>query len=459
MKYFKKQMMRSISRILIAVILSGFIHFSPATGQMLIDGVVAVVGDYNILQSEIEQQSLQIRASGFSSSEVRCKVLEQFLQEKLLLDQAKIDSIEIPESNVESELEQRLQYFIRQFESKEELEAYFHKTTLEIKQDFRENIRNQMLAQKMQMEITSKITITPSEVKAFYNSMIKDSIPTINAQVEIAQIVSYPPLGDQATFEVREKLLELRKRIMEGESFGTLAILYSEDASAVNEGEIGFSSKTELDPEYAKAAFSLKTGQVSKIVESQFGFHLIQLIERKDDRVNTRHILIKPKISAESKKKATARLDSILLLVRADSLSFEDAAQRFSQDKKSRLNYGMVVNPMTSSSLFELNEMETRDYLVIRDLKVGEISRAYESTDENNKIIYKVVKLKSRTDPHKANLKQDYVLLQNMALAEKKKDIVKKWFQDKLTDTYIHIDPRYVSCEFMKDGWLITSAQ
>ena len=260
--------MRSITRIFIAAVLSGFIHFSSATGQVLIDGVVAVVGDYNILQSEIEQQSLQIRASGFSSSEVRCKVLEQFLQEKLLLDQAKIDSIEIPESNVESELEQRLQYFIRQFESKEELEAYFHKTTLEIKQDFRENIRNQMLSQKMQMEITSKITITPSEVKEFYNSMIKDSIPTINAQVEIAQIVSYPPLGDQATFEVREKLLELRKRIMEGESFGTLAILYSEDASAANEGEIGFSSKTELDPEYAKAAFSLKTGQVSKIVES-----------------------------------------------------------------------------------------------------------------------------------------------------------------------------------------------
>jgi peptidyl-prolyl cis-trans isomerase SurA len=241
---------------------------------------------------------------------------------------------------------------------------------------------------------------------------------------------------------------------MDGESFETLAILYSEDpGSASNGGEIGYMAKAELDPEYAKAAFSLKVGQVSKIVESQFGFHIIQLIDRKEDRVNTRHILIKPMVTAESRRKAVSRLDSVLNLVRADSLTFEAAAIRYSQDKKSRLNHGMVVNPNTNSSTFELSQMDTKDYLTIRDMKVDEISRPYESTDENKKVIYKTVKLKSRTDPHKANMKQDYVLLQTMALAQKRNTIVQKWIDDKLTDTFIHVDPRYQKCAFMKGGW------
>ncbi len=446
-------MMKSFKNVFLLFILSGFLILSPASGQMLIDGIVAVVGDYTILQSEIEQEYVQYRSQGYNSGDLKCLMIEQLLQDRLLLDQAKIDSIEITESSVEGELNKRLQYFIRQFGSKEELEAYFHKTALEIKEDFRESIRNQLLAQKMQFEITSKISITPSEVKAFFNSIPKDSIPNIDAMVEIEQIVAYPPLGDEVIFQVREKLLELRKRIMDGEDFGTLAILYSEDASASNEGEIGYMSKAELDPEYAKAAYSLKPGQVSKIVESQFGFHIIQLIDRKDDRVNTRHILIKPIIPAESRKTAIERLDSILMLVHADSISFETAAQRFSQDKKSRMNFGLVINQSSNSSLFEINELDPKDYLLIRDMNVGEISRPYESIDENKKTLYKIVKLKSRTDPHRANLKQDYVLLQNLALADKRTKIISKWVQDKQSDTYIHIDSRYSDCNFIKNGW------
>ena len=444
--------MKSNIRILKLSILSSFICIS-SWSQMLIDGVVAVVGENTILQSEIEQQALQSRNTGLTSSELRCAILEQFLQEKLLLDQAKIDSIVITDSDVESKLDQNMQFFIRQFGSKEALEAQYGRSVLQIKEDFRESIRNQILSQKMQYELTNNISITPSEVRAFFNNLPKDSIPFIDILVEVEQIVAYPPLGDQAIFNVREKLLDLRKRILDGEDFGTLAILYSEDGSASNEGEIGFMGKTELDPEYAKAAFSLKVGQVSKIVESEYGFHLIQLIDRRDDRVNTRHILIKPIVTAESKKKAINRLDSMLVLIHADSLTFEQAALKFSQDKKSRLSNGLIVNPNTNSSLFQLTDMEEKDYLIIRDMKIGEISKAFESTDENRKVIYKIVKLKSRTDPHRANLKQDYVLIQNMALIDKKMTIVKKWIEDKQIDTYIHIDARYDGCDFMKDGW------
>jgi peptidyl-prolyl cis-trans isomerase SurA len=437
--------------------LSPIFLFSPLTiyaqGYM-IDRVVAVVGDFTILQSDIEQQYLQYKAQGQSVPDMKCLIFQQFLEEKLLLNQAKIDSIEIPESRVEQQLDERLKYFINQIGSQEELEAYFGKTILQIKDDFREMIRNQMLTKEMQGTITGKVKITPSEVKSYFNSIPKDSIPNIDAQVEMEQIVVYPKLSDDAVYEVREKLLDLRKRIMDGESFETLAILYSSDGSASNGGEIGYMGKSELDPEYAKAAFSLKKGQISKIVESQFGFHLIQLIDRKDDRVNTRHILMKPRITAEARKKATTRLDSILLLVRTDSMSFGMAARYFSEDKNTSLNKGLLVNAYTNSSLFELKQLDSKDYLVVRDMKVGEISSPYETVDETGKALYKTIRLRSKTDPHKANMKQDYTLLQNMALADKKQRIVEEWIREKQGQTYIHIDKSFFECDFLKKGWL-----
>lgn len=422
--------------------------------QYMIDRVVAVVGDFTILQSDVEQQYMQYKAQGQIVPDMKCLIFKQFLEEKLFLNQAKIDSVEVSESSVEAQLDQRLQYFINQIGSPEELEAYFGKSILQIKDDFRDMIRNQMLTSKLEGEITGDVKITPSEVKAFFNKIPKDSIPNIDAQVEMEQIVVYPKLGQDAVYEVREKLLDLRKRIMEGESFETLAILYSSDGSASNGGEIGYMSKGELDPEYAKAAFSLKKGQVSKIVESQFGYHLIQLIDRKEDRVNTRHILMVPRIPAEARKKAIERLDSILVLIRTDTLSFGTAARLFSEDKNTSLNKGLVVNPGDNSSLFELKQLSSKDYLVVRDMKVGEISKPYESTDENTKVVYKAVRLKSKTDPHKANMNQDYTLLQNMALADKKQRIIEEWIHEKQSETFIHIDDSFMDCSFLKKGWL-----
>jgi len=446
-----------VKKILFSGLLT-FLSFASINAQeFIIDRVVAVVGDFTILQSDIEQQYLQYKAQGQAVPDMKCMIFKEFLEEKLLLNQAKIDSIEISESNVELQLDQRLKYFINQIGSQEELEAYFNKTILQIKDDFRQMIRDQMLTQEMQSGITGEVTITPSEVKAFYNSIPKDSIPNIDAMVELEQIVVYPKLSEDAVFEVRERLLDLRKRITEGESFETLAILYSSDGSASNGGEIGYMGKGELDAEYAKAAFSLKKGQVSKIVESQFGYHLIQLIDRKDDRVNTRHILMNPRITPDARKKAVERLDSVLVLVRSDSMSFGVAARYFSEDVNTNLNKGLLVNPYDNSSLFELKQLDSKDYIVVRDLKIGEISNPYEAIDENGKPLYKIVRLKSKTDPHKANMKQDYTLLQNMALADKKQRVIQEWIREKQSETFIHIDEGMMNCDFLKKGWLETA--
>lgn len=423
--------------------------------SFILDRVVAVVGDYMILQSDIESQYLQYTAQGHYHSDMRCMIFRELLEEKLMLNQAKIDSIEIPDGTVQTQLEQRIQQFINMIGSKEELEEYFNKSILEIKADFREPLKNQLITQKMQGTITEGISVTPSEIRNFFNKIPKDSLPSIDSQIEYDQIVVYPVLSDQAIFEVKERLLELRRRIIEGESFETLAILYSEDGSSSQGGEIGFFNKSDLDPEYAKIAFSLKEGQVSKIVESAFGYHIIQLIERRDERVNTRHILLKPTVSSEARNKASERLDSIAKLIKGDSISFLDAARYYSEDKDTRLSGGLVINPNTNSTWFEYSELDTKDYIVLRDMSVGDISEPFESADKNGKIIYKLITLKTRTEPHRANLQQDYHLFKTLALREKNMKVIQKWINEKQQETYIKVDDAMQPCEFLKNGWIV----
>lgn len=420
---------------------------------MVIDRVVGIVGDYTILQSELENQYLQYRAQGVNFQDMHCFILKDFLEQKLLLNQAKIDSIVVSESTVEMQLDQRMNFFIEQIGSEEAMEDYFGKSMLAIKEDLREVMREQLITQQMQGQITQDVKITPSEVKKFYKNLHPDSIPSIDAQVVVQQIMLYPPLGEEAIFDVKERLLDLRKRIMEGESFETLAVLYSEGPSASNGGDIGFMRRGELDPEYAKAAFTLQEGGVSKIVESEFGYHIIQLVERKNERIRTRHILMKPKINLEARKKAMSKLDSIANAIRNDSISFDRAARLYSQDKNTAVNKGLMVNPQDNSSRFELKQLETKDYLVARDLKVGEIADPFESVDENGKVAYKILRLKSRTDPHKANLDQDYMLIQTMALNEKKNQVIQDWIKEKQNETYYRIDPAYQDCQFLKESW------
>ncbi len=420
----------------------------------MIDRIVAVVGDNTVLQSDIENMYLQYKAQGITSKgDMKCEILEEYLGQMLLLNQAKIDSIEISESQVEMQLDARLDYFINQIGSQEMLEKYFNKTILEIKEDFRDLIRDQLITNQMQSNIAYDVTITPSEVRQFFNKLPEDSIPYIDSKIKMRQIAMYPPVTEEAKLEVRERLLNLRKRILQGENFRTLAVLYSEGPAAPRGGEIGFMGRAELDPEYSKVAFSLKEGQVSNIVESAFGFHIIQLIERRDDKVNTRHILMKPKVDPDGVEKTIARLDSLADGIRNDSISFEKAVFYFSQDEKTAVNGGRVVNPYDYSTEFILNELNPEEFEAVRNLKVNEISNPFGSVDENKKEVYKIIMLTDRTEPHQATLKEDYLVIQNMALMDKQDKIFKEWINDKIRTTYIHIDESFAGCDFNNKAW------
>jgi peptidyl-prolyl cis-trans isomerase SurA len=424
--------------------------------QKIIDEILAVVGDKKILLSDIEKQYKQLIDQGVKpADDLRCQIFEEFLSQKLMLNQAEIDSIEVTDAETELQLDQRLKFFINQVGSEENLIKHFeNKSILEIKEDIRDAIKEQILIERMRSDIIGNISVTPSEVKSFYKSLPKDSIPYVNSEIEISQIVTYPSTSEQAIYDVREKLLNLRQRIINGERFGTLAVLYSEDGSASKGGDIGWANKADLDPEYAKAAFGLKKGAVSKIVKSSFGYHIIELIDRTEDRVHTRHILMKPVISIEAKEQAKSRLDSIIRLIRLDSLTFSQAALRFSQDEDTRMNGGQVINETTGNSKFELNNFDTRDYLVIKNLNIGEISDPYESTDKHGKIIFKAVILKNRTNPHVANLKEDYDLLKQMTMYNKQSEIVDNWVKEKIESTYIRLNDDYKNCKFRISGWL-----
>lgn len=450
-------MMRTAKKKITVVFLSVMFSFVVLGQDEIIDRITGIVGDQIILQSDIENQYLQLKAQGYTGSEekVKCSIFEDQLAQKLLLNQAMVDSIEITESQVEMEMDRRMQMFINQIGSEKQLEDYYNKSMLEIKEDFRELIRNQLLTEEMQRNIAGEITITPSEVKKFYNRAPKDSLPLINLQIEICQIVKIPPFSEEAKLEVREKLLNFRKRIINGESFSTLAVLYSEDkGTAIKGGELGFMNKADLVKEFAESAFSLKKGIVSTIVETEFGYHIIKLIDRRNDQVNVRHILMKPKISINAKRQAKKFLDSLLQVIRADSISFGFAALRYSNDPESRLNGGIIINPRTGDTKFEMDQLDKQIYYVVKDLEIDEISEPFEAIDAKGNIIYKIVTAHSRSKPHRANLKEDYKLLQELTKQSKQQKFFSEWIDEKQKNTYIRIVDEYQTCKFSNKGWL-----
>jgi peptidyl-prolyl cis-trans isomerase SurA len=442
--------------IFISLIIS--ISATISNGQeQIIDRVVCKVGDKIIMQSDVENQVLQFMAQGFGKrSELKCDVLSELMVQKLLLTQAEIDSIQVGINQVESELSRRLNYFIRQIGSQQKLEEFYNKSILEIKEDFRPLIEEQIKTQMMQGEIVSQLDASPKDVKKFYNDLDKDSIPMVNAKYEIKQICVYPPKNNVTKNESREKLLEIRQRIIDGERFSTLAVLYSEDpGSARRGGELGFRTRDEYDPAFAKTAFSLKDdGGISRIVESEYGFHIIQLIAREGDQVNVRHILVIPKIKIEQKLIAKTKLDSVSNLIRLDSINFEKAALKFSEDEQSKFNKGYMLNQANTSTQFELEELIKEEYNVIKDLKLGEVSEPFESQDSKGKTVFKIAKVSKVIDAHKANLKEDYSLIENMTIISKQQNAFETWLKEKKAKTYIYVDKSFFDCEFLKDGWI-----
>lgn len=418
----------------------------------VIDRVVAVVGQNVILQSDIEAQYIQMRLQGGikgSASSIRCEILEDLMFRKLMLNQAEMDSITVTDEQVNSEVDRLVRYFISQLGSQENLEKYYNKTMPEIKEELFRMRKDQMLEEQVQQTILANVEVTPAEVRKCYNDIPSDSIPMVNSKYEIAHIVKKPAITLDQKLEVKDRLYKMRKRILDGERFSTLALLYSEDpGSAKKGGELGFHGRGEFAPEFEAAAFNLRDGEISEVVETEFGFHIIQMIERRGDFVNVRHILLTVKVSPEALQKAYDELDSIALLIRNDSITFDEAVRKFS-DEKDKTNGGILVNPNTGSTLFDASELDQQVSFTINRMQVGELSEPVPMKTDDNKDAYRLLYLKRKTAPHKANLKDDYTLIRDWALQQKREEIINKWIENKSQKAYIKVIDDYKDCDFM----------
>ena len=430
----------------------------------MIDKVVAVVGKNIILQSDIENQYIQYRVQGLAAGtgkEIRSRILEDLLLQKLMLNQAEMDSITVTDDQVEADMEQRIRYFIARIGSQEKLEEQFGKSMAEIKDEVRQARRDQMLQEQVQAKIMQNVTVTPKEVKDFFHDIPKDSLPTISPSYEIVQIVKRPPVSIDEKLQVKDRLYQIRKRILEGESsFSTMAVLYSEDpGSARQGGELGFAGKGVYATEFENVAFNLRDGEISDVVETEFGFHIIQLIERRGETINCRHILLTAKVPVEALEKAQNQLDSVAQLIRNGDMTFEEACKKFSDDD-SKSNGGYLTNAVSGGnwlSLQDLQELEGSypEYknlaFVISRLNVGEVSDPLPMTTNENNDAFRLVMVKRKTEAHQANLKDDYSLIQNWALGQKRQEAIGKWVKDKAAKAYIRLDESYKNNDFYYD--------
>ena len=445
----KKDTLISILLLISVTVTSG--AKSQLPGDSIVDGIVAIVGGNIILKSDLEMQYIQFRSQGNitgSPERIKCQILEDLLLQKLVLHQAEVDSIKVTDVMVENEMDRRMRYFIAQAGSPERLEEYYQKTILEIKNEMREIIREQMMVEQEQQKITDNISITPSEVKAWFRKLDKDSIPLINTELEIGLIALQPSIGEEEKQIVRDKLKVFRDRIKKGDDFATLAVLYSEDpGSAKQGGELGMFKRGDMLPEFEAAAFKLKPGEVSDVVETEDGFHIIQMIERRGEYVNVRHILLQPQVSPVNLARSKVFLDSVASLITQKKITFDDAVVKFSDDP-SKNNGGMMINNVTGNTRFESGQLDAKIFFIVDKLKVGEISAPVLTRTDKGKHEYRIYYLKERTDPHRASLEEDYARIQQMALANKKITIIDEWIADHMGTSFIHITEEYNGCAF-----------
>ena len=425
----------------------------------VIDEVVWVVGDEAILKSDVEEARMNAQYEGRKfEGDPYCVIPEELAIQKLYLHQAVLDSIEVSESEVLQHVEMRTNQYIQMIGSKEKMEEYFDKTATQIREAMRENIKNGLTVQKMQQKLIGDIKVTPAEVRRYFKDLPQDSIPYIPTQVEVQIITSQPKIPLDEIEDVKRRLREYTDRVNKGEmDFSTLALLYSEDkGSAMRGGEIGFKGRGELVPEYANVAFNLQDPKkVSKIVESEFGFHIIQLIEKRGDRINTRHILLKPKVEEKDLTSARARLDSIADDIRKNKFSFDEAASIISHDKDTRNNHGLMPNPQTNTSKFEMQQLPQEIAKVVDGMNVGEISKAFTMVNEKDgKEVCAIVKLKSRINGHKATITDDYQNLKEIVLDKRREEMLEKWIVEKQKHTYVRINDNWKNCSFKYPGWI-----
>ncbi len=442
-------MSKRFSLITFISFITSFLSFS----QQEIDGVAAVVGSNIILKSEVEKKLLQFKEDKKSEKNIRCSVLEDLLFNKLLLAQAQKDSVTVTDAQVESEMDRRLRYFLAQFASTKEFEEFYGKSVDQFKDEFKDEVRNLLLMQKMQQKITGEITVSPAEVKQYFNSLPPDSVPFINAEIEIGQILKLPKVSLELKQYAREKINEIRDKITTGKmDFITAAKTYSQDPGSASKGGLyEHVRRGSFVPEFEAVAFKLKPGEISDVFETPYGLHIARLEARRGEEIDVRHILIIYEPSPADLLKARSFLDSLAQRIMADSISFTEAASRCSDDEETRNSGGLITNPATGSTRFEMSQLSQIDpalFPVIDKLETGKLSPAMLTNTHDAKQAYKVIYVKTRTQPHKENMKDDYQKIQNDALAEKQKKVISEWIKKKAPDYYVRIAPEYQACHF-----------
>lgn len=444
-----------------------------ASAQNVVDEVVWVVGDEAILRSDVEVTRIQAAMEGQRwQGDPDCAIPEQLAVQKLFLHQAAIDSIDkdVTEAEISSQIEARIEYMIEQIGSREKLEEYRKQSLTQIRQSMHDDLRDQLLIQKMKQKLVQDIVVTPAEVRRYFKDMPQDSIPFVPTEVEVQIITQTPKISIEEINRVKDKLREYTDRINRGEtSFQTLARLYSQDGSARNGGELGYTGRAGWVPEFANVAFNLTDPKkVSKIVETEFGYHIIQLIDKRGDKVNARHILLKPVVSDSAINKSTAFLDSIADNIRqgvtpdflagryTGTFNFEDAATIISDDKDTRNNRGLMANRSErgQTSRFRLQDLPPEVAKAVDTLQVGQISRAFQMINSQGKTVCVVAKLKSRTEGHKATITEDFQVMKDMVQQKRQEQKLHDWVVNKIKNTYVRIDDAYRNCNFEYEGWI-----
>ncbi len=449
-----------ISRILSALAL-GAAALSISAQNNIVEEVAWWIGDQPIYKSEVEEmyQTMQYDKTPIDGDPY-CVIPEQIAVEKLFLHQAEIDSVEVQDALVISEVEQRINYMIAQLGTQEKLEQFYRRPLPEIREQMIDAMRNNYRVSEVQKNLTSNIKITPSDVRRYFSGVPKDSVPYVPLKVEVQILTLNPVIPREEIDEVKARLRDYTDKVNSGESdFSTLAILYSQDpGSSLRGGELGFMGRGQLDPDFAAVAFNLNDPKkVSKIVESQYGYHIIQLIEKRGDRINVRHILLQPRVTDKDLTEAINRLDSIRADMLAEKFSFEEAVAYLSQDKDTRNNRGQMFDKETGSTRFQMADLPQEVSKAVNNLSVGEVSKPFIMKDERNRDVVAIVKLSNRIEGHKANMSDDYELIKDMYERSRREAIISDWINSKIKDTYVRIEDGWRDCDFKHEGWIKTT--
>ena len=435
------------------ILLNILLFISILSHAQSIDKIQAIIGSEILLISDIENQYNQILSQGVIETEdMRCQIIDELLLQNFLIHHAKIDStIEIVSDDIDAEINNRISYFENQLGSLEKVEAYFNRSIESMEDELRIIVKDQFYTQKKQSKIISDVKITPNEVKDFYRTLNSEEIPIVPTKLQMSQIVIEPELSEDKKNSIKEKLNGFRKRIYNGEDFKVLATLYSDDVvSANNGGELGFMQRGDLVPEFERAAFKLKKDEISEVVESKFGYHIIQMIERRGEQINVRHILIKPKFSSLSLQNARENINSIKSDLDSSLISFKDALQKYSDDE-SKNNGGLIINPKNGTTFFTFEELDPSIRYLVEKMNIGDVSDpSLSKSQDGTQAAYRLVKLNNKIEEHKANIVDDFDLLKEYALSNKKQSVLEKWVSDNLANTYINISNDLSECACYK---------